>query len=185
MFFLILVDFGSFIIFIKFKNQLLSMKVGKGTVKKYSREYSRTLKNGEKKIYKTEQIQITIPKSEDIFQDHEDVLIIPNSEIDNFNKINGMSQDLTYVNDEYESLKESYDNIIIKYDQLKQQNLNTKTSYAELYEIFENLEKEYESLLNEYNDLIDMFNELSEESWRSGNLPLSASPLQQVLSRQA
>ena len=34
------------------------MKVGKGIVKKYSREYHRTLKNGERKKYTTEQIQI-------------------------------------------------------------------------------------------------------------------------------
>ncbi len=30
------------------------MKVGKGIVKKYSREYHRTLKNGERKKYTTE-----------------------------------------------------------------------------------------------------------------------------------
>ena len=41
------------------------MKVGKGIVKKYSREYHRTLKNGERKKYTTEQIQITVPKNED------------------------------------------------------------------------------------------------------------------------
>ena len=39
------------------------MKFGKGTVKKYSREYTRTLKSGEKRKYKTEQIQITIQES--------------------------------------------------------------------------------------------------------------------------
>ena len=44
------------------------MKVGKGIVKKYSREYHRTLKNGERKKYTTEQIQITVPKQEDIYQ---------------------------------------------------------------------------------------------------------------------
>ena len=43
------------------------MKVGKGIVKKYSREYNRTLKNGERKRYTTEQIQITVPKHEDIY----------------------------------------------------------------------------------------------------------------------
>lgn len=39
------------------------MKIGKGIVKKYSREYHRTLKNGERKKYTTEQIQITVPKT--------------------------------------------------------------------------------------------------------------------------
>ena len=37
------------------------MKLGKGIVKKYSREYHRTLKNGERKKYTTQQIQITVP----------------------------------------------------------------------------------------------------------------------------
>lgn len=60
------------------------MKVGKGIVKKYSREYNRTLKNGERKKYTTEQIQITVPKNEDIYNNKEEVLIIPNSEIEEF-----------------------------------------------------------------------------------------------------
>ena len=44
------------------------MKYGKGIVKKYIREYNRTLKNGERKKYTTEQIQITVPKTEDIYE---------------------------------------------------------------------------------------------------------------------
>lgn len=60
------------------------MKTGKGIVKKYSREYNRTLKNGERKKYTTEQIQITVPKTEDIYENEEEVLIIPQSEIENF-----------------------------------------------------------------------------------------------------
>ena len=61
------------------------MKVGKGIVKKYSREYNRTLKNGEKRKYTTEQIQITVPKTEDIYENKEEVLIIPHSEIEDHN----------------------------------------------------------------------------------------------------
>ena len=60
------------------------MKYGKGIVKKYSREYNRTLKSGERKKYTTEQIQITVPKNEDIYENKESVLIIPNSEIEEF-----------------------------------------------------------------------------------------------------
>ena len=60
------------------------MKFGKGIVKKYIREYNRTLKNGERKKYTTEQIQITVPKNEDIYSNKEEVLIIPNCEIENF-----------------------------------------------------------------------------------------------------
>ena len=60
------------------------MKYGKGFVKKYSREYKRTLKSGETKKYTTEQIQITVPKHEDIYQNNEEVLIIPHDEIEEF-----------------------------------------------------------------------------------------------------
>ena len=63
------------------------MKVGKGIVKKYSREYNRTLKNGERKKYTTEQIQITVPKHEDIYNNKEEVLIIPQDEIENFKNL--------------------------------------------------------------------------------------------------
>ena len=47
------------------------MKLGKGTVKKYTRKYTRTLKNGTKKKYKTEQIQITVSKQDDIYENGE------------------------------------------------------------------------------------------------------------------
>ena len=60
------------------------MKVGNGIVKKYSREYNRTLKDGTKKKYITEQIQITVPKNKDIYENGEKVLIIPQCEIENF-----------------------------------------------------------------------------------------------------
>ena len=63
------------------------MKIGHGVVKKYSREYHRTLKTGEKKKYTTEQIQITVPKNEDIYSNKENVLIIPQSEIEAFNNL--------------------------------------------------------------------------------------------------
>ena len=63
------------------------MKIGHGVVKKYSREYHRTLKTGEKKKYTTEQIQITVPKNEDIYSNKENVLIIPQSEIENFKNL--------------------------------------------------------------------------------------------------
>ena len=196
------------------------MKLGKGIVKKYSREYNRTLKSGEKKKYKTEQIQITIPKSEDIYENKEEVLIIPNSEIENFknqdeelatlqianylytrevgelenhiettqkpstleyeNEIEHLLKQLDEQNqsmleleklkkendalrNDYDSLKESYDQTSRKYDQLKQENLNTKTSYAEIYEINEELEKDYENLRQDYNKLVDMYNDLEEE----------------------
>lgn len=52
----------------------------KGIVKKYFRSYNRTLKDGTKKTYKTEQVQVTISKSDNIFDDKEEVFIISNSQ---------------------------------------------------------------------------------------------------------
>lgn len=66
------------------------MEFAKGTVKKYSREYTRTLKDGKKKKYKTEQVQITIPKSENIFEDREDVIILRSSDFHNIEDNNEM-----------------------------------------------------------------------------------------------
>ena len=74
------------------------MKVGKGVVKKYSREYNRTLKNGQRKKYTTEQIQITVPKNEDIYENKEDVLIIPQSEIETFINLEKELEDVKIAN---------------------------------------------------------------------------------------
>ena len=59
----------------------------KGVVKKYYREYNRTLKDGTKKTYKTEQVQITIPKNENIFEDKEEVLILSKEEAQTFDDV--------------------------------------------------------------------------------------------------
>ena len=60
-------------------------------------------------------------------------------------------------------MKSSYAQITDKYDQLKNENLSTRTSYAEIYELNEGLEKDYDSLRIEYNDLVDKYNDLQEE----------------------
>lgn len=65
------------------------MKKVNGVVKKYSREYSRTLKDGSRKKYKTEQVQITIPKQENIFENKEEVAILP---IDEFKTIDDQEE---------------------------------------------------------------------------------------------
>ena len=91
------------------------MKFGKGTVKKYSREYTRTLKSGEKRKYKTEQIQITIPKQEDIYENGEEVLIIPQSEKSELEDIEEIISSLEFGNyllkEELSSLKEKNVNL--------------------------------------------------------------------------
>lgn len=59
----------------------------KGVVKKYYREYNRTLKDGTKKTYKTEQVQVTIPKNDNIFEDKEEVLILSKEEAKTFDDV--------------------------------------------------------------------------------------------------
>ena len=92
------------------------MKIGKGIVKKYSREYHRTLKNGERKKYTTEQIQITVPKNEDIYNNQEEVLIIPHSEIETFKSREEESESLKIANylhiQEVNELREQLENNI-------------------------------------------------------------------------
>ncbi|MGN0176988.1 MAG: phosphoserine phosphatase [Methanobrevibacter sp.] len=100
------------------------MKFGKGKVKKYSREYNRTLKNGEKKKYTTKQIQITIPKNEDIYDNNEEVLIIPNSEIENFNDREEENEFLKVAN--YFYVKE-----VKQLNEKMNENLNSTSNYEE------------------------------------------------------
>ena len=83
------------------------MKYGNGIVKKYSRKYNRTLKNGERKKYTTEQIQITVPKNEDIDENKEEVLIIPNSEIEEISgKVNDVVNGIVSVHDNFNTSRE-------------------------------------------------------------------------------
>ena len=62
----------------------------KGIVKKYFRSYNRTLKDGTKKTYKTEQVQVTVSKSDNIFEDKEEVLILPYSQAEELENIEEM-----------------------------------------------------------------------------------------------
>ena len=102
------------------------MKVGKGIVKKYSREYNRTLKNGERKKYTTEQIQITVPKNEDIYENKEAVLIIPNSEIEEFKSREEEIGALRVVNYLYLEEVKKLEN------ELKNMNNSTALEYGKL-----------------------------------------------------
>ncbi len=74
------------------------MDYATGKVKKYSREYSRTLKDGTKKKYKTEQVQITIPKQENIFEDEEEVLILHNNSLEDIDSNNEIFAALEFQN---------------------------------------------------------------------------------------
>ena len=162
------------------------MKVGNGIVKKYSREYNRTLKNGEKKKYTTQQIQITIPKSEDIYENKEEVLIIPNCEIENFKsreeeieilKIDNYlhieevkelekelknSSALEYeneINDLKAKIKEQ--NTVLNKIEDKYENKTIKEEYSHLLNENENLKSKYSTINEEHFSLKESFNNLS------------------------
>ena len=70
----------------------------KGIVKKYYRSYNRTLKDGTKKTYKTEQVQITVSKSDNIFDDKEEVLILPISQEEELAEIDELKSALELFN---------------------------------------------------------------------------------------
>lgn len=147
------------------------MKVGKGIIKKYSREYNRTLKSGEKKKYITEQIQITVPKNEDIYENKENVLIIPNSEIKEFEnrkKENEFLKIANYLHVEdvkelEKQLKEGRDSTNLEYEKeietlkaklLKQTNAlsEMESKYENLHQ--DNLKKENETIKDKHSKLI-------------------------------
>ena len=151
------------------------MKFGKGIVKKYSREYNRTLKNGERKKYTTQQIQITVPKNEDIYENKEEVLIIPNSEIEEFKSREEEIDSLKVANYLYvkeverleKKLREANNNpSTLEYEneinelknKIKEQNL-ILSEIESKYETLQNdninsLKKENESIKDKHSKLI-------------------------------
>ena len=85
----------------------------KGVVKKYFRSYNRTLKDGTKKTYKTEQVQVTVSKSDNIFDDKEEVLILPISQAEEIQELDEMQSALqlcnTILSEENEKLTNDLD----------------------------------------------------------------------------
>lgn len=131
------------------------MKFGKGIVKKYSREYNRTLKNGERKKYTTEQIQITVPKQEDIYQNKEEVLIIPNSEIENFKNLEEENHSLKIAN--YLHVEE-----VKTLEKQLEENLNPST--LEFQAEIENLKARLAQKNNELDEMETKFNNLHKDN---------------------
>ena len=131
------------------------MKVGKGIVKKYSREYHRTLKNGERKKYTTEQIQITVPKNEDIYNNQEEVLIIPQSEIETFKSREEESESLKIANYLYvQEVKELRDQL--------ENNINPST--LEYEKEIEELKAEIAAKNEVITEIEDQYNTLNKNN---------------------
>ena len=131
------------------------MKVGKGIVKKYSREYHRTLKNGERKKYTTEQIQITVPKNEDIYNNQEEVLIIPQSEIETFKSREEESESLKIANYLYvQEVKELRNQL--------ENNINPST--LEYEKEIEDLKAEIATKNEVINEIEDQYNTLNKNN---------------------
>ena len=128
------------------------MKFGNGIVKKYSREYNRTLKNGERKKYTAEQIQITVPKNEDIYQNQEKVLIIPQSEIENFKSREEENNALKIANYLY----------VEEVKKLEEQLVNPST--LEYEKEIEMLKNEIDDKNNAHNEIQNKFNSLHEDN---------------------
>jgi archaellum component FlaC len=117
------------------------MEYAEGIVKKYIRQYSRKLKNGTKKTYKTEQFQITLSKKNDVFQDDEEVVVI-NKDLFHQNK------NLIYGINTLEN-----EDSIEKYNKLKSIIENTTKS----------IEKDHDSLSDEYNTIKNKYNSLKND----------------------
>lgn len=138
------------------------MKFGKGIVKKYSREYNRTLKNGERKKYTTEQIQITVPKNEDIYNNKEEVLIIPNSEIDEFISREEENKSLKIANylhvEEVEQLRKQLDENLnpstLEYEREIEELKAKLIALSDIEEKYENLKKDNIDELKQENHTI-------------------------------
>ncbi|MDR2623255.1 MAG: hypothetical protein LBC39_01600 [Methanobrevibacter sp.] len=118
-----------------------------GTVKKYIREYSRILKNGKKKKYQTEQVQITLSKKNDIFQDEEEVVVMNKEAFKEYEKLS--------------STIEKQKNII--YSLKKELETFNNNQEGKLEENGDELNKSCISLKNENDSLKKRFNSLQKE----------------------
>ena len=112
----------------------------KGIVKKYYRSYNRTLKDGTKKTYKTEQVQVTVSKSDNIFEDKEEVFILPIAQAEELNEL-----------DEMQSAYELFNGILTVDNEKLSNDLNiTKeelnNSSSKLEAILDELDKKEEEL---------------------------------------
>ena len=112
----------------------------KGIVKKYYRSYNRTLKDGTKKTYKTEQVQVTVSKSDNIFEDKEEVFILPIAQAEELNEL-----------DEMQSAYELFNGILTVDNEKLSNELNiTKeelnNSSSKLEAILDELDKKEEEL---------------------------------------
>lgn len=88
----------------------VNMDFVKGIVKKYFRSYNRTLKDGTKKTYKTEQVQVTVSKNDNIFDDKEEVFILSESQaqeiIENEDMVSALELFNTILSEENQKLSE-------------------------------------------------------------------------------
>ncbi|MDR3290738.1 MAG: hypothetical protein LBT10_01170 [Methanobrevibacter sp.] len=118
-----------------------------GTVKKYIREYSRKLKDGKKKKYQTEQVQITLPKKNDIFQDDEEVIVMNKEVFEEYKKLNSTIEKQEII---IESLKKKVETLKVDRE-------------VEFEEKISGLDKNYLSLQDEHDLLKENFNLLEKE----------------------
>lgn len=137
------------------------MDFANGTVKKYSREYTRTLKDGKKKKYKTEQVQVTVPKAENIFEDAEEVILIRKDDFNDFEDIEEMNIALEFFNliltENNQSLSEELNKNKEIIEDIKSQVDDSVSS-----EVIEELQNELNSknlTIDDLNSKITLFND--------------------------
>lgn len=111
----------------------------KGVVKKYFRSYNRTLKDGTKKTYKTEQVQVTVSKSDNIFEDKEEVLILPAVQAEEIVELDELQSALELFN---AMLQEENENLSKDLDIAKEELDNSSSEVSILSEKLDKSEEE-------------------------------------------
>lgn len=135
----------------------------KGIVKKYYRSYNRTLKDGTKKTYKTEQVQVTVSKSDNIFEDKEEVFILPISQAEELSDLDEIKSALELFNS---MLSEENENLTkdlnVAKDKLDNSSSKVKTLFEKLDEREEQLEESKKKLLILKEDCSSLKDQLEE-----------------------
>lgn len=138
-----------------------------GRVKQYKREYIRTLKTGKTKKYSTEQYTVTISKQDNIFEDNQEVIILPEGYTNQLLNLDKSNQTLETNNVELRSANKGLINTIDKHrSTIKDQEIKINDLSTENH-ILKDRIKELERLKND--ERLERFDTLQNDQDRLRN----------------
>jgi FtsZ-binding cell division protein ZapB len=131
-------------------------------VKRYSRELTRTLKNGKKKKYTTIQYVLTIPERDSPFNDKEEVIVIPIKYKEDILNLNSNKIEFE-IN--YKELKENNKELLVTVKDQVNTITNINTEMNRLRNKHDHLQERLRTALEEINLQQKIVTDLSNRSF--------------------